>query len=296
MPYATNANARIYYETMGDRAAPALLLIGGFSAQISGWETGFCRLLVERGFQVIRFDNRDVGLSTQFDGTGGNEPGYTVHDMAGDGLAVLDALVLRHAHVVGQSMGGMIAQAMASAHPERVTSLTLVYTAPSITVGFLPPLADVPQMDLGPRSRQKFIDEMIVGSRKHSSSTYPIDEAWVRTVAEQGYDRAYTPEGVARQLRAMLADLGEPFADAARLTMPVVLIHGLDDTQVHVSGSLELARRLPHAEVHLYAGMRHYFPEPLWRECCDIVTRTARRADLEAAGARLAHALESHLP
>ncbi len=279
MPYANHANVRIYYETMGDPAAPALLFIGGFSAQMHDWREGFCRLFVERGFQAIRFDNRDVGLSQQFDGTDGHAPGYTVLDMAHDRLAVLDALGIARAHVVGQSMGGMIAQSLASASPERVVSLTLVYTAPSVTVGFLPPLDDVPQMDLGPRSRQQFVDEMIVGSRKHSSATYPIDEDWVRGFAERGYDRAYTPAGVARQLQAMLTDIGSPFADATRLTMPVVLIHGLDDTQVHVSGSIELARRIPHAEVHLYAGMKHYFPEPLWHECCDIVTRTARRAE-----------------
>ncbi len=282
MPHATSGNARIWYETLGDRAAPALLLVGGFSAQFLGWPDGFCSLLVERGFQVIRFDNRDVGLSQQFDGSGGNAPGYTIHDMARDGFAVLDDLGLPHAHVVGQSMGGMIAQAMASARPERVVSLTLVYTAPWIDVDFLPPLATVSDMNFGRRTRAQFIDDAIAGARMHSTRTYPIDEAWVRRLAERSYDRAYTPAGVARQLQAMLIDLGRPFADAARLTMPVLLIHGRDDRQVHVSASLELARRLPHAELHLYPGMGHHFPEPLWIECRDAITRTARRAEPRA--------------
>ena len=278
MPHAPRGNAKIWYEALGDPAAPALLFIGGFSAQYFGWPDDFCQLFVEHGFRVIRFDNRDVGLSQQFDGRDGHLPGYTVHDMAGDGFAVLDHLGLDAAHVVGQSMGGMIAQAMASDRPDRVLSLALVYTAPWIDVGFLPPLATVDQLELAPVSRDAFIDIMVASARFHATDAYPLDEAWARDEAQRGYDRAYTPAGVERQLRAMLTDLGAPFADPARLAMPVVLIHGLDDRQVHVSASRELARLLPHAEVHLYPGMGHFLPRALWQECRDIVTRSARRA------------------
>jgi pimeloyl-ACP methyl ester carboxylesterase len=288
MPYAHSANAKIYYEVMGDPASPPMLFIGGFSAQIVGWQEDFCRLFVQRGFQVIRFDNRDVGLSQQFDGTEGHEPGYTLHDMAQDGFAILDALGIARAHVVGQSMGGMIAQCMANARPERVISLTLVYTAPLVNVQFLPPLAEVGTMNFGRRERAEFIDDIVDQQRANASSIYPFEEDWVRQFAQTSYDRAHTPEGVVRQLHAMLADLGTPFADPARLTMPVVLIHGLDDVNVHVSGSLELARCLPHAEVHLYPGMKHAVVKPLWKEFCDIIVRTARRADRELAEAMAA--------
>ena len=291
MPYARHANARLYYEVMGDPAATQMLFIGGFSAQIVGWQKEFCQLFVERGFRVIRFDNRDVGLSQQFDGTGGNEPGYTLHDMADDGFAILDELGIAHAHIVGQSMGGMIAQCMASARPERVTSLTLVYTAPLISVQFLPPLAEVGEMNFGRRERAEFIDYILDQQRANASSVYPFEEEWVREFAETSYDRAHTPEGVVRQLQAMLTDLGSSFADAARLTMPVVLIHGTDDANVHVSASIELARRIAHAEVHLYPGMKHFVVKPLWQEFRDTIVRTARRADRELAGIETAVAL-----
>ena len=281
MPYARSANAKIYYEVMGEPTAPPLLFIGGFSAQIHGWQDEFCQLFVERGFRVIRFDNRDVGLSQQFDGTDGNAPGYTLHDMAADGFAVLDDLDMARAHVVGQSMGGMIAQCMAGACPERTSSLTLVYTAPLINTQYLPPLAEVPTMEFGPRDRDAFIAHILDEQRVNSSSVYPFEEDWVRAFAERSYDRAYTPEGVVRQLQAMLTDLGTPFADPARLAMPVVLIHGLDDMRVHASGALELSRRIPHAEVHLYPGMTHFVVRPLWKEFCDIIVRTALRAEAE---------------
>jgi pimeloyl-ACP methyl ester carboxylesterase len=285
MPYARNGNARIYYEVMGDAAATPLLFIGGFSAQLIGWQEDFCQLFVDRGFQVIRFDNRDVGLSQQFDGTDGNEPGYTLHDMADDGFAILDDLGLARAHVVGQSMGGMIAQSMASARPERTISLTLVYTAPLINAQFLPPLTEVGEMNFGRRERAEFIDHILDEQRLNASTLYPFEEDWVRAFAERSYDRAHTPEGVVRQLQAMLTDLGSPWADPARLTMPVVLIHGLDDVNVHPSASVELSRRIGHAEVHLYPGMRHFVAKPLWNEFADIIVRTARRADRELADA-----------
>ncbi len=288
MPYARSANAKIYYEVMGDPAATPMLFIGGFSAQIHGWQQAFCQLFVERGFRVIRFDNRDVGLSQQFDGTDGNAPGYTLHDMADDGFAILDALDIGRAHIVGQSMGGMIAQCMASARPERTSSLTLVYTAPLINTQYLPPLAEVPTMDFGRRDRAAFVAHVLDEQRANTSGVYPFEEDWVREFAERSYDRAYTPEGVVRQLQAMLTDLGTPFADPARLTMPVVLIHGLADMRVHASGSVELARRIPHAEVHLYPGMTHFVVRPLWKEFCDVIVRTALRADAEHGAAATA--------
>ncbi len=138
-------------------------------------------------------------------------------------------------------------------------------------------------MNFGRRERAEFIGHILDEQRLNASSIYPFEEDWVRTFAELSHDRAHTPEGVVRQLQAMLTDLGTPFADPARLTMPVVLIHGLDDVNVHVSASIELARRIPHAEVHLYPGMKHAVVKPLWREFCDVIVRTARRADRELA-------------
>ncbi len=279
MPYAQSGTARIYYEVMGDPAAPPILFVGGFSAQIIGWQEDFCRLIVAKGFRAIRFDNRDVGLSQMFDGTDGHSPGYTLHDMAEDGFAILDHLGIDRAHIVGQSMGGMIAQSMAGSRPERTISLTLVFTAPYISVEYLPPLAEVPNMTFDRVDRATFIERIVEEQRLNATDIYPFEEAWVREFAEISYDRAHAPEGVVRQLGAMLTDIGQPFTDHTRLTMPVALIHGRDDGRVTAAGSLELARLIPHAELHLYPGMGHFVVQPLWAEFIDIIARTARRGE-----------------
>jgi pimeloyl-ACP methyl ester carboxylesterase len=126
--------------------------------------------------------------------------------------------------------------------------------------------------------RADFINQIMEEQRLNATDVYPFEEAWVRDFAERSYDRAYKPEGVVRQLQAMLTKLGEPFTDHTRLTMPVVLIHGRDDIRVRAEASMELAQLIPHAELHLYPGMGHFVVEPLWTEFADIITRTARRA------------------
>jgi len=282
MPYAQSGTAKIYYEVMGDPAAAPILFVGGFSAQFIGWQEEFCRLITDKGFRAIRFDNRDVGLSQMFDGTGGHNPGYTLHDMAEDGFAILDHMGVDRAHIVGQSMGGMIAQSMAGSRPERTLSLTLVYTAPYISVEYLPPLAEVPNMTFERVDRQTFIEGIVEEQKLNATDIYPFEEAWAREFAEISYDRAHAPDGVARQLGAMLTDIGQPFTDHSRLAMPVALIHGRDDARVTAAGSLELARLIPHAELHLYPGMGHFVVQPLWAEFVDIITRTARRGEKAA--------------
>ncbi|CAN5124462.1 lipase/esterase LipG [soil metagenome] len=278
MPYALNGTARIYYEVMGKPTSPAILLVNGFSAQLIGWQDAFCRLVADCGFSVIRFDNRDVGLSQQFDSENGFDPRYSIQDMAGDGFAVMDDLGVDRFHLVGQSMGGMIAQSMAGAHPDRVSSLTLVFTAPFITADWLPPLASVSDMRFEPLNRSAFIEAILEQERLNASDVYPFGEDWIRTFAGDSYDRGYFPRGMERQLHAMLSRLGEPFTDHGRLAMPVVLIHGREDIRVRVDASIELARLIPHSEVHLYPSMGHVLPETLWTEFADIIARTAHQA------------------
>jgi pimeloyl-ACP methyl ester carboxylesterase len=278
--HTTNGNgASIYYETMGAASGPPVLMIQGFTAQMIGWRDGFCRKLVERGLRVIRFDNRDVGLSEKFGGPDDLDGGYTLADMARDSFGVLDALDLSGAHVVGQSMGGMIAQIMADTQPERVRSLSLIYTAPGLEQRhFGPNIHDGSMTPAALRlSREEAIEAYFRQEQMASSPGYAFNEAWIRELGGLGYDRCHAPDGNLRQWHAMLR--GAPsFANLERLTMPAAVIHGRADGLIKASAGIELGARIASAEVHLYPGMGHEVVEPLWDEFADIIQRTVRRA------------------
>ncbi|MES3021581.1 MAG: alpha/beta hydrolase [Pseudomonadota bacterium] len=279
MNYTSGNGAKIYYETMGPADGLPVLLIQGFSAQMIGWRNGFCQKLVERGFRVIRFDNRDVGLSEKFGGADDVDGGYSLADLAADSFGVLDALDLSSAHVVGQSMGGMIAQIMADTRPERVRSLSLVYTAPGFeqrhfgvaieNASIAPSLARL--------ARQDAIEAYVMQERHAGSTAYPFNETWIRQLGALAFDRCYAPDGHVRQWQAMLR-APNSFADLERLAMPVSVIHGRDDGLIKASASLEFGARIPQAEVHIYPGMGHEVVEPLWDEFANIIHRTALRA------------------
>ncbi len=276
----TAAGPHIHFETRGDAAAIPLVLIEGSGAQLIGWRDGFVDRLIARGFRVIRLDNRDVGLSDKLAGEDRLEACYTLADMADDVFGVLDRLGLESAHIVGQSMGGAIAQTMALAQPGRVRSLGLFYTAPAFGAEFVTDeireilLAGAPTL---PVSRQEQVDELVSRARLAASTNHPFDEAWATQLAQMSLDRCDRTDGVTRQGAAMM-QAGDWREALERLTMPVAIFHGRADRLVKIEAGFELGRRLKTSELHIYPGMGHEIALPLWDEFADIIARTARRA------------------
>src|SRR5213594_1455295 len=223
MPRASGNGMEIEYDTFGDPSGAPLVLINGLGAQMVGWDEDFCRLLASRGFRVIRFDNRDCGLSTW------PEALYTLDDMAADTVGLLEALGIRAAHIVGASMGGFISQLMALNHPDRVLSLTTIMSGPGGRDG-VPPTAEGAEIlwRVPPDTREAIIDHGLWVRRHLAGSDNEFDEAAERTRVERAYDRAFYPVGTARQLVAILAADGrlERLKD---VTAPTLVVHGIDD-------------------------------------------------------------------
>jgi len=273
MPTATANGITIEYETFGDPAAPPVLLIMGFAGQLTLWDPGFCADLADAGFYVIRYDNRDVGLSTWLDDTG--EPDllallggdasapYSIADMAADAAGLLDALGLDAAHIVGVSMGGMIAQAFAIDHPARVRTLTSIMSSTGDpTVGQPDPDALAALVPAPPTSRQEAMDQGVVMWRTIGSPGFPFDEAMVRERAGAAYDRAFHPAGNSRQFAA-IATQPDRTAPLAAVTAPTLVIHGEADPLVDPSGGRATAAAIPGARLHLVPGMGHDMPQEL---------------------------------
>ena len=274
----TKGDVQIYYETRGPRDGIPILLVQGFTWQLIGWREGFCQTLVDRGALVILYDNRDVGLSQKFGGPNDYDGGYSLADMASDGFAVLDDLGLESAHVVGASMGGMIAQIMALSQPSRVRSLNLIYTSPSIDPRYFVPQAAQTAAELRKRfERAEAIGEFVIRERISASTAYRYDEEWVRELGTRAYDRCYAPEGILRQLCAMLRWAPTPEA-LGGLDMPSSIIHGRADGRIKVEAALDIGRVLKNSELHIYPGLGHEIPAPLWDEFATMIMRTAARA------------------
>jgi pimeloyl-ACP methyl ester carboxylesterase len=269
------AGIDIAYQRLGDPDAPAVLLIMGIAAQSIAWPDGFCLALAGRGLQVIRFDNRDAGLSTHLaDAPPPDLPAvlagdlssvsYTLSDMAADAAGLLDALGLGEAHVVGASMGGAIAQTMAIEHPGRVRSLTsMMSTTGNRSVGQPSPDA-LREVFSGPRAvtRDEVIQQMLRASRAVGSPAYPADEKEVAARAGRAYDRAHDPAGVARQAVATVAS-GDRTERLRHLRVPTLVIHGLADRMCDASGGRATAEAIPGAELVLIEGMGHDLPAGL---------------------------------
>ena len=282
MPYANASAAKIYYEAEGPDGAETALLIEGFSAQMIGWHPRFRQLFLDRGLRIVTFDNRDVGLSAKYGGSEDLDGFYSLADMANDGFSVLDDLGIERAHIVGQSMGGVIAQIMATAKPERVKSLSLIYTMPSRAPEFLRGTVDPAAiLMVQPRLPREEAVALFVEREKICASTdYPFDEAWIRELGGLSYDRCYAPDGLPRQFAAIWRT-PQPFLEAGRITMPTVILHGRDDGHIRPEAAMELGRLIPQAEVHIYAGMGHELAERLWHDYVDAICRTI------ALGARI---------
>lgn len=282
----------IAYETFGDPRDPPVLLVMGFGAQMIAWHDDFCRALADQGRYVIRYDNRDCGLSTTFDDhpvdmgefiaavSSGDIPAalamvpYRLLDMADDGLGLLTALGVERAHVVGASMGGMIAQTMAISSPERVLTLTSMMSSTGESeYGRPSPEAQAVLFGPKPADREGYVAaaerELVWASKRYG------DPAVLRELAAASYDRAYYPAGIGRQLGAMI--LSGSRADALReLRVPTLVIHGLDDTLIDPSGGKRTAELVPGAELMLIPDMGHDRPRELWPTIIDAVVAHTR--------------------
>ncbi|MEI5102858.1 alpha/beta hydrolase [Streptomyces sp. PmtG] len=277
----------IAYESFGDPKDPPVLLVMGFGAQMLAWHEDFCRALADRGRYVIRYDNRDCGLSTKFDDhpvdmgkfiavvSSGDIPAalamvpYRLLDMADDGLGLLTALGIERAHVVGASMGGMIAQTMALSCPERVLTLTSMMSSTGESeYGRPSPEAQSVLFSPKPADREGYVvaaeRELVWASKRYG------DAVALQELAAASYDRAYYPAGIGRQLGAMI--LSGSRADALReLRVPTLVIHGLDDTLIDPSGGKRTAELVPGAELLLIPDMGHDRPRELWPQLIDAV-------------------------
>ncbi|WP_406442792.1 alpha/beta fold hydrolase [Streptomyces sp. NBC_00631] len=277
----------IAYESFGDPGDPPVLLVMGFGAQMLAWHEDFCRALADRGRYVIRYDNRDCGLSTTFDShpvdmgkliatvSSGDIPAaramvpYRLLDMADDGLGLLTALGVARAHVVGASMGGMIAQTMALSSPERVLTLTSMMSSTGESeYGRPSPEAQAALLSPKPADREGYVaaaeKELVWASKRYG------DTAVLRELAAAQYDRAYYPAGIARQLGAMILS-GSRADELRELRVPTLVIHGLDDTLIDPSGGKRTADLVPGAELLLIPGMGHDRPRELWPMIIDAV-------------------------
>lgn len=275
----------ICYDEHGDPADPPLLLIMGLSAQMTSWPDRFVAALAGHGLWVIRFDNRDIGLSTWLDeagvpdlagalATGTIPPAfYTLSDMAGDAAGLLDGLGIDQAHIVGASMGGMIAQTFAIEHPERTLSLTSIFSTTGDPGVGQPQPGVAERLFLAPAAndRDSYVESWLAEQRLIGSPAYPGNEADLRATAAAAYDRAFHPAGVARQV---LAVVHQPDRTEAlrRLECPTLVIHGEADPLVDVSGGRACAGAVPGAELWTIAGMGHDLPPALEAE---IVARIA---------------------
>ncbi|WP_166390775.1 alpha/beta fold hydrolase [Nocardioides ochotonae] len=278
------------YQTFGDPDGDPLILVMGLGGPMGWWPAPLCRLLAERGFYVVRFDNRDIGRSTRVTGRVGRatilrafggapvRAPYTISDMAADAVGLLDHLGIERAHVVGVSMGGMIAQTMAIEFPQRVASLTsIMSTTGKRTVGWQHPSLLPRLMAKRGATKAQYIAISARMARLIGSPAYPETTATLRARAEETWDRGLNPAGVLRQ---MLAVLTQPNRGARLrgLRVPTTVIHGLADKMVHVSGGRATAAAIPGAELVLIDGMGHDMPHQLHRTLADAIRRTADRA------------------
>jgi pimeloyl-ACP methyl ester carboxylesterase len=265
------------YVTTGDPAHPRLLVVNGYTSQLISWQRGYVDQLVAQRLFVIQFDNRDVGLSSKLDGQRVS-PGavltaslkgdplppvpYTLSDMAADGIGLLDHLGIDRAHIVGNSMGGMIVQTMAIEHPERIASITSVMSSPGDPrVGRPTPEARDALLAPPPPDRDDFIAASL-NSKIWASKRY-FDPDWLLELAAAQYDRCFYPEGATRQLAAIYAS-GDRSEGLAALQVPMLVIHGRDDTLITPEGGERTAELVPGSRYLLLADMGHDHPAPLW--------------------------------
>jgi len=278
---------QIEYETFGQPGSPALLLIIGLASQLIDWDEKLCKQIAQRGYYVIRFDNRDAGLSTKIDDAGVPDimktiealmtgepvnPAYTIEDMADDAVGLLDALAIEKAHICGMSMGGMIAQAIALNYPGRVLSLISIYSSTGDPEEPQPkPEAMEVLLTPPPVEREAYIEFGKKLFNTVSGPGFPYDQEWLRNHVAQGYDRSFCPQGAARQLVAILAQKNRKPA-LASLSTPTLVIHGTDDPLVRIESGKNTAAAIPGAKLMIIDGMGHDLPHgSAWPQIVDAI-------------------------
>ncbi len=292
--FAPANGIRLCYETFGDASKPPLLLIMGLAAQMIVWDDEFCARLAERGFWVIRFDNRDIGMSTKFPKA--RTPSiaelvlaqatrvrfrtpYTLLDMAADAAGLLDALGIRSAHVAGASMGGAIAQELAIAFPARVRSLTSIMSStgdpklPGPTRRALAVLTKKVPLD-----RAGYVREYVATWSVLAGDHFPFDAERTMRQGAAGYDRGINPPGVARQMLAIIAS-GNRKKALRGVTVPTLVVHGTADPLIPVEAGRDTAATIPGARLLLIEGMGHSFPREVWPRIIDAIAGHASQAD-----------------
>ncbi|XVV17262.1 alpha/beta fold hydrolase [Actinoplanes sp. CA-131856] len=280
MPDVRANGIDLRYETVGDPADPALLLVMGLGAQLIDWPSEFCQGLAARGFHVILFDNRDAGLSTSFDELGAPtippvKAPYLLADMAADTAALLKALGVEKAHVVGASMGGMIAQQLTIDHPELVASLcSIMSTTGDRKVGRSTPEAAAALARPPATTRDEIIAGAAATSRVIGSPAYPAGDEWLQQRAAAKFDRSFNPVGTQRQYAAIIAS-PDRTPGLRQITAPTLVIHGAADPLIDVSGGRATAAAVPGAELLVIEGMGHDLPQPLWPTIIDAIAANA---------------------
>jgi pimeloyl-ACP methyl ester carboxylesterase len=289
MSTARHGDVEIEYETVGTIGEP-LLVVLGTGVQMPMLHDEFCAVLVDHGFRVARFDNRDAGRSTHFSTAGKPSPwtlltrpasaaGYGLADMADDAVAVLDAVGWGQAHIVGISQGGMIAQKVATRHPSRILTLTSISATPSARIG-RPTIATLLALLRSTRLRitspETFARHLVELQTVLSSGTYPVDEAWLREVGAECYNRSYDQAGVQRQSAAFQAG-GDRRAELAALRLPTLVVHGEQDRIIRPVGGEATAAAIPGSRLVTYPGMGHELPRPLWPAIAGEIRATAKQ-------------------
>lgn len=272
MPRVATNGIELEYDTFGDAGDPPLLLIMGLGAQLIWWPVPLCRQLAAKGFHVIRFDNRDAGLSSAV------AEEYRIADLAEDTAGLLAELGVAPAHLVGASMGGMIAQQVAIDHPQRVRSLcSIMSTTGDRSVGAPTPEVWQLMTEPQPTDRDGIIAQAMRLQRAIGSPGFPVSDADLRAKVTAGHDRAHRPEGVARQLAAIRGS-GDRTEGLRRLAVPALVVHGDDDPLVAPSGGKATADAIPGAELMAVPGMGHDLPPDIWPELVERIAATAARA------------------
>lgn len=291
MGRARNGDVELEWEARGPDDGEAILLVMGLGAQMIAWRDGFCDLLVDHGYRVIRFDNRDAGLSTFTDapaptfadmaaaavrGARHRAVSYTLSDMAADAMAVLDDAGVDRAHVVGVSMGGMIAQTMAIEHAARLHSLTSIMSKTGAPLSGLP-TTKVLRKVLQPTPTEREAAIRYEMERAEVTCGPLLDREAMAEFLADAYDRSPNRTGMAHQLTAIFAS-GDRTRALRRVTVPSLVIHGRADGLVRLSGGVATARAIPGADLVVYQDMGHYVAPPLWGRIADAIVGHARRA------------------
>jgi pimeloyl-ACP methyl ester carboxylesterase len=275
MVFVPRANANgieLEYEILGERSGAPLILIAGLGVQMIGWDDDFCRLLADRGFRVVRFDNRDAGLSTW------PASAYTLDDMAADVVGLMDALGISAAHIVGASMGGFIAQLVALDYPDRVLSLTSMISGPNGDDQVPPtPEGTAVLMAPAPKLRDEQIALGLQSKRALLGPKDPFDERWERPRIERAIDRAYNPAGFMRQLTAIVGAKGR-LERLRSMRVPTLVIQGDSDILIPVDNGRNVAASVPGARLVEIEGMGHDVPRRVWVQVVDAIADLARQA------------------